>query len=103
MGPRILCVFMVFLSLLVVLAAKIIPWGYREGDVAVLKPERLQYGFLAVDAFAGWEVGGRVVKDAELRLKVDGPVEVRALWAKDYTQLVALQWPLGWLWAASWR
>jgi len=63
---------------------------YREGDVAVLRPERLQYGFLVVDTLAGWEVGGRVVRDAELRLKVDGPVEVRALWVKDYTQLIVL-------------
>jgi len=63
---------------------------YREGDVAVLKPEKLQYGFLVVDSFAGWEVGGRVVRDAELRLSVDGPVEVKALWVKDYTQLIVL-------------
>lgn len=67
---------------------------YNEGDIALIKVSKTQYGFLIVDVLSDFEINGNgIIQNMDLRrgemsIKVNGPITVRAKWKKDYTGLL---------------
>jgi hypothetical protein len=66
---------------------------YDEGSTLTIRLRETSLGFLVQDVFDHFEGYGprdKIIGNGVLELYVDGPKEVRAIWRKDYTQLMLL-------------
>ena len=65
---------------------------YDEGSTVTLRLKDTAVGFLVRYVFSNFEglKPADVVKGSEVQIKVDGPREIRAVWKKDYTQLILI-------------
>ncbi|MEM2550202.1 MAG: hypothetical protein QW689_07300 [Nitrososphaerota archaeon] len=68
-------------------------YWYDEGSTVTIRLEKPVLGFIVQDVFDHFEGYGprdRVIGNGVLEVYVDSPKEIRIVWRKDYTQLIAL-------------
>lgn len=66
---------------------------YEEGSYATIRIWEIRRGFLIQDVFdhfEGLKPQDTVIDEKTVKLYVDGPREVKAVWRKDYTQIILL-------------
>jgi len=66
---------------------------YDEGTYATIKLDRTATGFLVRNIFVffdGLKPEDKIIDKGVVQVYVDGPREIRAVWRKDYTQLVLI-------------
>ncbi len=66
---------------------------YYEGNYATIKLDRTVTGFLILkvfDHFEGLKPEDKIVDRGIVKVYVDGPREIKAVWRKDYSRLIIL-------------
>jgi len=66
---------------------------YDEGTYATIKLDKTAMGFPVrnvLDNFEGLKSKDKIIDERTVQIFVDGPREIRAVWRKDYTQLMLM-------------
>ena len=66
---------------------------YDEGTYATIKLDKTAMGFPVrnvLDNFEGLKSKDKIIDERTVQIFVDGPREIRAIWRKDYTQLMLM-------------